>query len=153
MSVREEDGKVYVNKDEYNIRLRYLTLNDEPYPLTIQDDEYILYDFNIEDENTIPEVGNKWDLIFPLPYIQRMDWYDLIIRHWNLNLFYRDGHLEYKSPDFYPDPFFPDELADGIKEITNLPKNEGGIYNLQGQRISHAQKGLNIIDGRKVWVR
>ena len=31
--------------------------------------------------------------------------------------------------------------------------NDKHIYNLQGQRISSLQKGLNIIDGRKVYVK
>jgi hypothetical protein len=28
-----------------------------------------------------------------------------------------------------------------------------GIYNLQGQRLSSLRKGLNIVDGRKVFVK
>ena len=41
---------------------------------------------------------------------------------------------------------------DGIKEIKDedLMKNEGAIYNLSGQRLSKMQRGINIIDGRKV---
>ena len=35
-----------------------------------------------------------------------------------------------------------------IKELKNV-----SIYNLQGQRLTSLQKGLNIVDGRKVWVR
>ena len=27
------------------------------------------------------------------------------------------------------------------------------IFNLQGQRIKGLQKGLNIVDGKKVWVK
>ena len=30
---------------------------------------------------------------------------------------------------------------------------KGYIYNLQGQRISTLQKGLNIVNGRKVYVK
>ena len=79
---------------------------------------------------------------------------DAIYRKTDLNLFYRDGKLEYKSPKFYPDPFFPEEIADGIPEniMTETVKN-GSIFNLQGQRIIAPQKGLNIVDGKKVWVK
>ena len=35
----------------------------------------------------------------------------------------------------------------------NKAENKKGIYNLQGQRISHLQKGLNIVNGRKVHVK
>ena len=45
-------------------------------------------------------------------------------------------------------------LTDGIEAIRN--KKEGirtGIYNLQGQRLNRLQKGLNIVNGRKIYVK
>jgi hypothetical protein len=44
--------------------------------------------------------------------------------------------------------------ATGIEEIRNK-KSEGRsiIYNLQGQRLSTLQRGLNIVNGQKVFVR
>ena len=36
--------------------------------------------------------------------------------------------------------------------LSPLPRG-GEIYNLQGQRINGLQKGLNIVDGKKVWVK
>ena len=36
--------------------------------------------------------------------------------------------------------------------LSPLPQG-GEIYNLQGQRINTLQKGLNIVDGKKVWVK
>ena len=41
----------------------------------------------------------------------------------------------------------------GIGLTPTLSKGEGVIYNLQGQRISSLQKGLNIVNGRKVYVK
>ena len=42
----------------------------------------------------------------------------------------------------------------GIEVINdNKAENKKGIYNLQGQRIRHLQKGLNIVNGRKVHVK
>ncbi len=42
----------------------------------------------------------------------------------------------------------------GIEEVTNKQEVvRGSIYNLQGQRISTLQKGLNIVNGRKVYVK
>ena len=42
----------------------------------------------------------------------------------------------------------------GIEEIRNKQEVvRGSIYNLQGQRISTLQKGLNIVNGRKVYVK
>ena len=38
------------------------------------------------------------------------------------------------------------QMADGSSANSN-------IFNLQGQRVNHMQKGLNIIGGKKVWVK
>ena len=49
-----------------------------------------------------------------------------------------------------------EDYANGIKDPLRLPLNGercNPIYNLQGQRINGLQKGLNIVDGKKVWVR
>jgi len=46
------------------------------------------------------------------------------------------------------------EETTGIEEIVTMKDvGNGRIYNLQGQRISTMQKGLNIVDGKKVWVK
>ena len=42
----------------------------------------------------------------------------------------------------------------GIESIrSKKPEMRGYIYNLQGQRLSSLQKGLNIVNGKKVYVR
>ena len=47
-----------------------------------------------------------------------------------------------------------DTTATGINEIVNGKwSNSKSIYNLQGQRINGLQKGLNIVDGKKILVR
>ena len=43
--------------------------------------------------------------------------------------------------------------ATGIKAIKNKKEERHYIYNLQGQRLSSLQKGLNIVDGRKIIVK
>ena len=43
---------------------------------------------------------------------------------------------------------------DAIESLTpTLPRNEGAIYNLSGQRVSKAQKGVYIVDGKKNLVK
>ena len=45
-------------------------------------------------------------------------------------------------------------LATGIEENVRIEKfKSGSIYNLQGQRINSLRKGLNIVDGRKMFVK
>ena len=49
-------------------------------------------------------------------------------------------------------------LTDGISDAVRLNDkgkiiNDKRIYNLQGQRLSRLQKGLNIVNGKKVYVR
>jgi hypothetical protein len=42
----------------------------------------------------------------------------------------------------------------GIEEtIYNKVEAKTDIYNLQGQRLSSPQKGLNIVNGKKVYVK
>ena len=43
--------------------------------------------------------------------------------------------------------------AVGIHSVTSVPSESSVFYNLQGQRLSKAQKGVNIVGGRKVIVR
>ena len=43
---------------------------------------------------------------------------------------------------------------DGINNLAlAFAKGNGVVYNLQGQRTDGLQKGLNIVDGKKVWVK
>ena len=45
-------------------------------------------------------------------------------------------------------------LMTGIEAIRNNKEEKGiHIYNLQGQRLNSLQKGLNIVNGRKIYVR
>jgi hypothetical protein len=47
-----------------------------------------------------------------------------------------------------------DTTTTGIAEIINSKSSNGkSIFNLQGQRINGLQRGLNIMDGKKVFVR
>ena len=47
------------------------------------------------------------------------------------------------------------DLPTGIESLTpsSSPKSEGTIYNLAGQRLNKMQKGVNIVNGRKVLVK
>ena len=48
-----------------------------------------------------------------------------------------------------------EETADGIMENVKIEKfkNERAVFNLQGQRIKTLQKGLNIVDGKKILIK
>ena len=48
---------------------------------------------------------------------------------------------------------FVGDLADGIETLTANSVKGNAVYNLSGQRIGGMAKGLNIVDGRKVWVK
>ena len=46
------------------------------------------------------------------------------------------------------------EFTSGIEEQSLCPlPRKGELYNLQGQRINLMQKGLNIINGEKIWIK
>ena len=46
-----------------------------------------------------------------------------------------------------------DVTEDAIEGLTSSQKSEGNIYNLSGQRLSKPQRGVNIMDGKKVVVK
>ncbi len=48
---------------------------------------------------------------------------------------------------------FPDDEADGIDNINDDDKDTHNIYNLQGVRMSKLQKGINIVNGKKVFIK
>ena len=159
--MREENGKVYIDAQEYDsliTRYNRMVLSydlDEVYERV--GNEYIIYDFTKEQENVLPWIGSTNNLVFPSGWTPVVSYYNGRFTLENLNLFFRNGVLEYKNvdhyPGFHPDPFFPDEVADGIELTTSTPDNNGSIYNLQGQRTSRPTKGIHIIGGRKVLVK
>ena len=60
-----------------------------------------------------------------------------------------DNVLGYHNEDEDPDGIENADFNDNV----NLNINIGGIYNLSGQRLSKVQKGLNIINGKKVVIK
>ena len=48
---------------------------------------------------------------------------------------------------------FEDDVIDGMDFIPALSENEGAIYNIAGQRLDKMQKGINIVNGKKVLVK
>ena len=46
--------------------------------------------------------------------------------------------------------FVFDDDEDGISPLLTSPEEEGQICNLAGQRLQKPQKGINIINGKKV---
>ena len=60
------------------------------------------------------------------------------------------AYLEVTSPvkEFLTFSFEDD--ADGLERVQDVQEVQGAIFNLAGQRLSKMQKGINIINGRKV---
>ena len=59
------------------------------------------------------------------------------------------GYLEISAgvKEFYP--FSEIDDTDAINSLTPT-EGEGAIYNLSGQRVNKLQKGINIVNGKKV---
>ena len=49
--------------------------------------------------------------------------------------------------------FFNADDATAIESVENAANVEGALYNLAGQRIQKMQKGINIVNGKKVLVK
>ena len=61
------------------------------------------------------------------------------------------GKAYYKSSTGVKEAFFfGGDDATGINEVLIMKNEESSIYNLAGQRIQKMQKGINIINGKKV---
>ena len=48
---------------------------------------------------------------------------------------------------------FVDGIETAISEINGAAAENGAIYNLAGQRVNKAQKGVFIVNGKKVIVK
>ena len=46
-----------------------------------------------------------------------------------------------------------DTVVDGIEAVQMLEEMTGDIYNLNGQKVDRAQRGIYIINGKKVLVK
>lgn len=68
------------------------------------------------------------------------------------NIEFSDGKVPYK---FNPvEATVTVTVPTAIKNLTpTLSQGEGEIYNLKGQQMNNAQKGINIVDGKKVIIR
>ena len=61
------------------------------------------------------------------------------------------AYLEYTAPTSVKGfTFVFDDDATGISLTPALSSREGAIYNVAGQRINKMQKGINIVNGKKV---
>ena len=110
LGAREENGKVFINADEYlkwsSIEYLFSELEEE-HLWKKEGNEFLLYDFNGEmPEGTIPYVGNINYIFYRLVEVPS----DGISRHSFLNLFYRGDQQEYISTQFMSDPFFPEVI-------------------------------------------
>ena len=155
---REENGKVYIPTEDLirivgdEMVLSYFYENW--YWCERYDDEYLVFDFNIEQ----PLIASHWlhpyigydeglfctDINSPI---------DAVRRTTTLNLFYRNGEQEYIADDYYPDPFFPEVTTAISAPAENMAQQGNAIFTIQGTRLTAPQKGLNIINGKKVMIR
>jgi hypothetical protein len=48
---------------------------------------------------------------------------------------------------------FDEQVVDGIEATQLLDQMTGDIYNLNGQKVNRAQRGVYIINGKKVMIK
>ena len=64
------------------------------------------------------------------------------------------GHAYLTAPSAGVKAFGFDAIATAITELTEKTEaTEGVVYNLQGQRVNTLQRGINIVNGKKVLVK
>jgi hypothetical protein len=47
----------------------------------------------------------------------------------------------------------PEQIVTGINDVKTVSGTKQGIFNLQGQKLTSPQRGINIVDGRKVVIK
>ena len=125
----------------------YQLLNVLHYDVSEQDDPTEPYEY-IGPEQIVEGVGCEkgWNIMELYAIVPSNG----ILHGENFLSCYEDGKCIFTADDF-------NLYETQTKEIEvindNKAENKKGIYNLQGQRIRHLQKGLNIVNGRKVHVK
>ena len=178
-ALREEDRKVWQYTSDDGDQLLYdfgmsigdsYTPSDEPIRYQLTDIKPMRFQYYQLLNVLHYDVSEQYDPTEPYEYIGpeqivegvgcRKGWnfmelyalvpYNGILHGENFLSCYEDGKCIFTADDF-------NLYETQTKEIEvindNKAENKKGIYNLQGQRISHLQKGLNIVNGRKVHVK
>ena len=178
-ALREEDRKVWQYTSDDGDQLLYdfgmsigdsYTPSDEPIRYQLTDIKPMRFQYYQLLNVLHYDVSEQYDPTEPYEYIGpeqivegvgcRKGWnfmelyalvpYNGILHGENFLSCYEDGRCIFTADDF-------NLYETQTKEIEvindNKAENKKGIYNLQGQRISHLQKGLNIVNGRKVHVK
>ena len=178
-ALREEDRKVWQYTSDDGDQLLYdfgmsigdsYTPSDEPIRYQLTDIKPMRFQYYQLLNVLHYDVSEQYDPTEPYEYIGpeqivegvgcRKGWnfmelyalvpYNGILHGENFLSCYEDGRCIFTADDFNLYEMQTKEI-----EVINDNKaeNKKGIYNLQGQRISHLQKGLNIVNGRKVHVK
>ena len=178
-ALREEDRKVWQYTSDDGDQLLYdfgmsigdsYTPSDEPIRYQLTDIKPMRFQYYQLLNVLHYDVSEQYDPTEPYEYIGpeqivegvgcRKGWnfmelyalvpYNGILHGENFLSCYEDGRCIFTADDFNLYEMQTKEI-----EVINDNKaeNKKGIYNLQGQRIRHLQKGLNIVNGRKVHVK
>ena len=178
-ALREEDRKVWLYTSDDGDQLLYdfgmsigdsYTPSDEPIRYQLTDIKPMRFQYYQLLNVLHYDVSEQYDPTEPYEYIGpeqivegvgcRKGWnfmelyalvpYNGILHGENFLSCYEDGRCIFTADDFNLYEMQTKEI-----EVINDNKaeNKKGIYNLQGQRIRHLQKGLNIVNGRKVHVK
>ena len=178
-ALREEDRKVWQYTSDDGDQLLYdfgmsigdsYTPSDEPIRYQLTDIKPMRFQYYQLLNVLHYDVSEQYDPTEPYEYIGpeqivegvgcRKGWnfmelyalvpYNGILHGENFLSCYEDARCIFTADDF-------NLYETQTKEIEvindNKAENKKGIYNLQGQRIRHLQKGLNIVNGRKVHVK
>ena len=178
-ALREEDRKVWQYTSDGGDQLLYdfgmsigdsYTPSDEPIRYQLTDIKPMRFQYYQLLNVLHYDVSEQYDPTEPYEYIGpeqivegvgcRKGWnfmelyalvpYNGILHGENFLSCYEDGKCIFTADDFN---LYEMQTKDIEVINDNKAENKKGIYNLQGQRIRHLQKGLNIVNGRKVHVK
>ena len=124
--------------------------------LTFEVDFYLMDEFKGDtyEGRTSQDMPAKWKIWIPQAGLAKSTIFIKELKFYTIDG-YTDDKDETKWPAYANKPHLtygpcPTGSTDGITSIEKAKLTNGAIYNLSGQRVSKAQRGIYIINGRKV---
>ena len=93
------------------------------------------------------ETAGNCIIYVPVKLKEGFEKFDGVVKVSDINFGDPDGNNIYSPADFNID------IATAIKSISAEQTKSGVIYNVAGQRVSKATKGIYVVDGKKVAVK
>ena len=95
-------------------------------------------------------INQRIDIVFPLFVLAQVDG---VVGFYMATGTIAAGKAYFKNESGVKAFYFGDDDATGINGVENVLDENRAIYNIAGQRLQKMQKGINIVNGKKVLIK